>query len=127
MHGERGSVTIAHVYATGLSLLLFTVVANLVVHQYGHGVLRAAVDEAARAAARTVTSDEAAAAACRQAGERVTGSLLGARLGEDTTLACSVEGGSVTATAVATFRGWVAFVPDWEVEVAATVVRETVP
>lgn len=127
MNDQRGSITLAHVYAVALSLLLFTVLTNLVVHQYGHGVLRAAVDEAARAGARTAGSEAAAHAACQRSAARVREGLLGSRFGSDAAVWCEVTEEHVIATAAATFPGWLVLVPDWDVEVAATVLREGTP
>ena len=49
---ERGMATPQFVLASGLALLLFVAFANLIVFQYGRGVVRAALDEGVRAAAQ---------------------------------------------------------------------------
>ena len=48
---DRGMATVQYVVTAGLSLLLFVAFANLIVFQYGRGVVRAALDEGVRAGA----------------------------------------------------------------------------
>ena len=47
--GEAGFTTIQYVVATGFSLLLFVLVANLLVDLYARGAVRDALDEGVRA------------------------------------------------------------------------------
>ena len=48
-NGEHGFTTIQYVVATGFSLLLFVLVANLLVDLYERGAVRDALDEGVRA------------------------------------------------------------------------------
>ena len=70
-------ITIQYVAATALSLLVFVALANFVVDLYARGVVRSAVDEAARAGA-TIDSS---AADCERRARDVLGGLLGGGAG----------------------------------------------
>ena len=117
---EEGSVTLPYVYGTGLTLLLFVLLTNLVVHQYGHGALRAVADEAARSGARTTGDVPALVAACQQTAAERRSVLLGERLGREADVVCRVRGEHVIVTAEATFVGWLPLVPDWRPAVTAS-------
>ncbi|MDX1619400.1 MAG: hypothetical protein R3320_00315 [Nitriliruptorales bacterium] len=120
LRGEDGGVTLPYVYGVGLTLLLFVLVTNLVVHQYGHGALRAVADEAARGGARTLGSQDAVVAACESVAEERRLGLLSERLGRDPDITCRVTGDRVVVTAEATFAGWLPLVPDWRPAVTAS-------
>ena len=113
-------MTLPTVYGIGLTLVLFVVIANLVVHQYGHGALRAVADEAVRVGARTTGGATDALAACRRTAEIRRFGLLSERLGQDAVVRCGLDGDRIVATAEATFRGWLPLVPDWRPAVSAS-------
>ncbi len=118
---ERGMATPQFVLASGLALLLFVAFANLIVFQYGRGVVRAALDEGVRAAAP-------AGALPENCDARVAGfldALLGGEMGKDIEFTCGVEGDLVVATADVSFEGWV--IPDWDFSVSATALKEQLP
>ena len=50
--GEEGMTTVQYVAATAFSLIVFVMMANFIVFLYARGVVRAAVDEGARAGGR---------------------------------------------------------------------------
>src|SRR2546422_9212665 len=85
--------TIQYVLATALSLLVFVALANLVVDLYARGVVRAAVDEGARAGAPI----DAGAGDCEQRARDVVHSLLGGKLGSDVRVECHGEQSRMTA------------------------------
>jgi hypothetical protein len=116
---EGGYVTAGFVAAVALSLLLFVTLANLVVFQYGRGVVRAALDEGVRAGARA--SDPVPA--CRARAGEVLGDLLGGTAGNEVALACRQAGDLVEADAEVVFRGWLPAVPDWRFSLRASARR----
>lgn len=107
--GAGGFVTLQFVTASALSLVLFAGVANLLVYQYGHGVVRAALDEGVRAGSRA--SDPAAE--CETRATAVIGDLLGGPMGRGVALRCADDPARVHAAADVTFHGWAPMVPDW--------------
>lgn len=125
--GERGFLTVQYLVATGLSLVVFTLLANLVVFQYGRGVIRASLDEAARAGSRVTTSPAAAVAACDETAAEARAALLGGALGDGLTIRCEVARDRVVATADAELTPWLPAVPSWRFTERASVPRETRP
>lgn len=111
--------------ATALTLVLVTVVAQLVVHQYARGVVRAALDEGVRAGSRAGPD---AAARCDAVIAGVLSDLLGGTLGDRIDVAPCAEGpAAIEATAVADLPSWTPLTPGWRFEVHATAVRERDP
>lgn len=124
---QDGYLTIQYLVVVGFSLVLFTALANLVVFQYGRGVVRAALDEGARAGARTLGSSESAARACESRARSARDGLVSGRLAESIELSCDVGVDVVAARANVRFQGWVPLVPDWTFEELATALREQEP
>ncbi|MDF1597370.1 MAG: hypothetical protein P1T08_14930 [Acidimicrobiia bacterium] len=118
---ERGMATPQFVLAAGLSLLLFVTFANLIVFQYGRGVVRAALDEGVRAGAPLGASPDD----CQDRIDSFVGDLLGGEMGRGVETGCGLDGNLVVANARVQFEGWV--VPDWEFSLTATAVKETLP
>jgi hypothetical protein len=104
-----------------MSLVVFVMLANLVVDRYEQGVLRAAVDEAARAGADV----DAGASACEARGRAVLAALLSRS--QAARLSCRVVGRRVRATVSARLASWLPLVPDWKVTVSGSAPRETAP
>lgn len=127
LSGEDGYLTLQYLVVIGFSLVLFTALANLVVFQYARGVVRAAVDEGARAGARTVASVPAAVAACEARAHSARDGLLTGRMADGISLRCSVGSGVVAAHADVLLPGWLPLVPDWRFDESATAMRETAP
>jgi hypothetical protein len=123
LRAEEGFLTVQFVAATGLSLVVLVVIANLIVFQYGRGVVRAGLDEGVRAGSRAgAGTDEC----LDRAGDAVR-DLLGGAMGEGVRLRCDRTADRITASADVHFRGWLPVVPDWRFEVAAVAVQETAP
>jgi len=118
---EHGMSTPQYVLAAGLALLLFVAFANLIVFQYGRGVVRAALDEGVRAAAPLggVPAD------CQATVDSFIFDLLGDEMGRGVTVECGLEGNLVVANAAVRFDGWV--IPDWEFVMSAAAVKEGLP
>lgn len=118
-----GFLTIQFVLVVGLTLLLLAMAANLIAWQYGRGVVRAALDEGARAGAHLPadvgTCEERARAAVRD--------LLGGAMGEAVHIRCWIEADTVVAEADVTFASWVDPIPDWRFTTRAVAVAERLP
>jgi hypothetical protein len=119
---DRGVSSVQFLLASGLGLLLFLVMANLVVVQYGRGALRSALDQGARAGAIRSSVDD-----CRERVEDVLGQLLGGRMGEAVEARCAVGPLAISATGRAVFESWTPFTPDFEFEMTAQASREMPP
>lgn len=123
---ERGMTTAQYVAATGFSLFAFVMMANFVVFLYARGVVRAAVDEGARAGGRFGAS----AAECEARAGEVLGDLLAGGLGSGVRLSCSEDPASdvMRARADVVLRGWLPGVmPDWSFTLEAQSVKERAP
>lgn len=118
-----GFVTVQTVTAIGMSLALFVLLVNLVVFQYGRGVVRAALDEGARAGSVAPAAD----ADCLQRADAVLSDLLSAAMLHGVDVRCTVAGGRVHATADVRFRGWLPLTPDWRFVSSAVAVKESSP
>jgi len=119
--GEEGMTTVQYVAATAFSLIAFVMLANFIVFLYARGVVRAAVDEGARAGSRF----GATSAECDSRARDVLGDLLAGRLGSDVSVRCESTDDAVHARAQVTLRGWLpVLVPDWTFAFDARSVRE---
>jgi hypothetical protein len=120
---ERGFSTPQFVATAGLSLLLFVLLANMIVFQYGKGVVRSALDEGVRAGAPA----GAGAADCERAAGATVANLLGGSMGDRVRVVCVDDGVRMVASADVTFRSWAIGVPDWSFQLTASHVKESVP
>lgn len=120
---EHGFVTVQYVAVVGLSLVFVVVLLNLVVFQYGRGVVRAALDEGVRAGARATAGESE----CEARAGDVLADLLGGAMGSGVTLRCTDNGSHLHATADVVFVGWLPAVPDWRFTAEAASVREQAP
>jgi hypothetical protein len=119
--GEAGMTTVQYVAATGFSLIVFVMLANFIVFLYARGVVRASVDEGARAGSRFDTGT----AECEARARDVLGDLLGGVLGRDVEVRCEHRPEDVMqATVHAKLRGWLPVVPDWTFTLQARSVKE---
>ena len=120
--GEDGMTTVQYVAATAFSLIVFVMMANFIVFLYARGVVRASVDEGARAGGRF----GATTAECESRARDVLGDLLGGHLGSDVEVRCESPNEDVMrATVHATLHGWLpGLVPDWTFTLEARSVRE---
>jgi hypothetical protein len=120
--GEDGMTTVQYVAATGFSLIVLVMLANFIVFLYARGVVRASVDEGARAGSRFGAST----ADCEARARDVLGDLLAGPLGSDARVRCeSPNDDEMHATVHVTLRGWLpGLVPDWTFTLDARSVRE---
>ena len=123
-HSEDGYLTVQFVLVAGLTLFLFAMIANLIVVQYGRGVVRAAADEGARFGSVL----DADAMACEARANDVIGSLLPGPFGRDIAVSCRRDGaGRMTAAVSYRFDSWLPGLPDYEGTEGATAVKESLP
>jgi hypothetical protein len=120
--GEDGMTTVQYVAATAFSLIVFVMLANFIVYLYARGVVRASVDEGARAGSRF----GATTAECESRARDVLGDLLAGGLGRDVRVHCvSPNEEEMHATVHVTLHGWLpVLVPDWTFTLDARSVRE---
>jgi hypothetical protein len=119
--GEDGMTTVQYVAATAFSLIVFVMMANFIVFLYARGVVRAAVDEGARAGSRF----GATTAECDTRARDVLGDLLAGRLGSDMNVQCESSADEMHARVHMTLHGWLpGVVPDWTFTLDARSVRE---
>ena len=113
--------TVQYVAATAFSLIVFVMMANFIVFLYARGVVRATVDEGARAGSRFgATTDE-----CDSRARDVLGDLLAGRLGDDVSVRCENNEDEMHARAHVTLHGWLPLlVPDWSFTLDARSVKE---
>ncbi len=90
-------------------MLILVAATNFLVDQFARGVIRNAVDEAARAGAQ----QGAAPNACQTRANQVLANLLNGPLGKNVTLSCTTTATASTADATATLPGWLPIVPAW--------------
>lgn len=119
-----GFVTVQFVAAVALTLLLFVMLANVLVWSYARGVVRAALDEGARAGARAVD----AAGECEARAAAVMDDLLGGAMGQQVQpVRCADRGDRVVASVTARFPAWLPAVPAWTLRAEALATREAPP
>ena len=119
--GEDGMTTVQYVAATALSLIVFVMMANFIVFLYARGVVRAAVDEGARAGSRF----GATPAECDARARDVLGDLLAGRLGSDVSVRCESSEDEMHASVHVTLHGWLpVLVPDWTFTLDARSLKE---
>lgn len=121
MSYERGFTTIQYVIATGLSLLLFVLTANVLVDLYARGAVRDGLDEGVHAAVPAGANAQQCVARARE----VVRSIAGGSVLRVRSLTCSRNGDRVVARATITLRSWLPMVlPDWHVQLQATATIE---
>jgi hypothetical protein len=125
---ESGFVSIEMVVAFAFSLILLTGLTNLILVQYGRGIVRAAVDESARAGARVIDNDATnlnSIAKCKQRQEDVLKGL--GKLGTVTASDCVVVDGRVQSTVSVDFEGWLPGTPTFSDTATAVSTKEQAP
>ena len=119
--GERGFTTIQYVVATGFSLLLFVLVANLLVDLYERGAVRDALDEGVRAGVPVAADADDCALRARDVVRSIaSGSSL--RIND---LSCVRDGDRIVSTARIELRSWFPLLlPDLRLTLRASAHRE---
>lgn len=117
---EAGFATPQFLLAVGLSLVLLSAFANMLVQQYALAAVHAALDEGARAGSLA----EAGGGHCLQRAREAVDGLLGGAYGAGVQLSCARDGERVSAAASVRFAGWAPLVPDLVRELRAHQVAE---
>lgn len=107
-------------------LVVFLAGCNFVVFEYGQGVVRTAVDEAAR----TGSQQQAVGgplAACQAKAAQVMDNLLPGPFGQKVTITCAIQGANIVASATGSFPGWLPPVPSLAVHAVGSALVETSP
>ena len=117
---DCGATFISLVIATGFVLILVTGIIQVIVFQYGKGTTRAALDEAARAAARAPNSVEA----CQARAANVLADLLGGEMGKGIHVTCTDAGDRIVVTAQVHFDGWFGSLTDYDATLTASATKE---
>jgi hypothetical protein len=118
---QGGFTTLQYVVATGFSLMLFVLVANLLVDLYARGAVRDALDEGVRAAVPMTST----AVDCEVRVHEVIRSVAGGSLLHVDELRCERDGESVVAHADISLRSWLPMlVPDWRLRLRASARQE---
>jgi hypothetical protein len=120
---DNGFTSIAFVASAGLALMFLVLLVQFAVWQYARGATRAAIDEAARTAARP----DGNVTACETRAREAIDGLLGGPLRHDIHITCSDNGVTVTAHAHVTLTGWLPPTPDWTFDLAANATKEHRP
>jgi hypothetical protein len=118
--GDRGATFIALVAATGVALVVVVGIIQVIVFQYGKGTVRAALDEAARAGARSATS----VSTCQERAADVLGDLLAGTLGDGVEVSCADDGERILVTAFVHFDGWFGPLTDYDAVLTASAAKE---
>jgi hypothetical protein len=123
---DRGFGTVEYLAAVGISLILLVMVANVIVVQYGRGVLRAAVDEGVRDGSRYFADEELAAVEgrCEHRAREVLHNLLRGRMGRGLEPRCRATDSDVTAVIEGRFEGWLPGIPDFDATTRGAAARE---
>jgi hypothetical protein len=117
---ERGFLTLQFVVATGLSLVLLALVANLLVDLYARAAIREALDEGVHAAVPV----DAEPGSCETRAREVLRDLLRGPIGDDVTITCETGALRSRGRAVVTLRSWLPVMPAWTFTVEASAHRE---
>ena len=124
IRSERGFVTAQYLIVIAFTLFLLTAFLNVLVYQYGRGVVRGALDAGARAGSPVGAGE----AECYEAVNRYLDQLLGGSMGATVNPVCGEAGGFMVVTANdITFQGWTPLVPDWTFNLEARAVKEQLP
>lgn len=115
---DRGISSVQFLLASGLALILFLALANLVVVQYGRGAVRSALEQGARA------GTSADLASCEETASRVIEDLLGGRMSDGLAMNCELSDGAVVATASGSFESWTPLTPDFGFTLTSRAVAE---
>lgn len=118
LNGDGGLSSIQFVLAAGLMLMMFTVLANLIVVQYGRGAVRSAVEQGARAGSVGGVDH------CESVASDVLAGLLGGAMSDGIEVSCTATAGTVVASAAGEFASWTPLTPDFAVNISTRTVVE---
>lgn len=117
---ELGHATVTYMLAIAISLMVFVSMVNVLLFVYGRGVIRAAVDEGARAGSFA----DAGVAECQARAANALADLLGGSVGSGVSVTCADTGAESVATADAVLRSPIPGFGDWAFQLEARAVKE---
>ena len=106
-----------------IALAAFVWLLQLAVFTYGRGVVRAALDEGARAGSKVTDSIDR----CQDRAAETMSGLLRGTMGNGVVIACDDDGDRVLARADVRFAAWAPAMPDWTFSITATSRRTPAP
>jgi hypothetical protein len=117
---EAGHATVTMLLAIAISLTVFVTMVNVMLFLYARGVVRAAVDEGARAGSLADTS----VGECQARAQSALDDLLGGPLGDGVAVTCALVGGEMVATGNATLTSPIPGFGAWSFTLEARAVDE---
>ena len=109
-----------------ITVVVFLAAINLIVDEYAKGVMRTAVDEAARTGSLQ-GAPGGPVAACQAKAAQVMANLLAGPFGRSVTVTCGVQGDQVIAVASGSLPGWLRVIPTDPLRVVGTADLERNP
>ena len=117
---EGGHATVTYMLAIAVSLMVFVSMVNVLLFVYARGVVRAAVDEGARAG----SFSDAGAAECEARAGDALADLLGGSLGNGVAVTCLDTGAEIVATGDAILESPMPGFGAWSFQLQARAVKE---
>jgi hypothetical protein len=118
--GDAGMTVVAWTLAVAFSLLLVTLLVEVIVVQYARAAIRDALDEGVRAGTRVGSGQPD----CQQRADEALDGLLGGTVGAGITITCTDAGDRMVAQATGTIQGWLPISPDTNINLTATAAKE---
>lgn len=116
---QRGATSVQFLIASGLALVFFVALANLVVVQYAKGAGRSALDQGVRVGAVTASSSR-----CEERVAEVFDNLLGGEMRDALSFSCAIEGNRVFARSHIVVTSWTPLTGDFGIDLTAEAVLE---
>jgi hypothetical protein len=116
---EGGLTSVQFLLASGLALIFFVALANVVIVQYAKGSLRSALDQGVRTGAVTRSIGD-----CEERVSAVLDGLLSGSIGDTIRFECRVDGLAMAASASLTVESWTPFTGDFPVQIEAAATLE---
>jgi len=117
---DQGHATVTYLLAIAISLMVFVSMVNVLLFVYARGVIRAAVDEGARAG----SFSDAGVGECEARAADALSDLLGGQLGDGVAVTCAATGSEVRAVADAALTSPIPGFGTWRFSLEAAAVRE---
>jgi len=106
---EAGQASVTMLLTIAILLLVFVSMVNVLLFLYARGVVRAAVDEGARAGSFA----NASVGECQTRAQNALDDLLGGTLGDGVSVGCSVVADEMVASATATLTSPIPGLGSW--------------
>ena len=119
---DPGLASVEFLLASALGLILFVLLSNVVVVQYGRSAVDAAVNQAVRAGSLFGLAED-----CEEKAAEVIGQLLGGAMGDGVIVDCSRSGPWIVAEGSAHFESWLPVQPGFRFRSLARAVVEAGP